>query len=322
MKLDDLDKTLLSALDFGPRSGVKPLVESLGRSQQVLDYRLRNLQKRGFVLGFYPVIDTYRLGYRYCRLFVQLSDLSPRQIKSIKSFVSKRSEVLWCYRMEGEYNLVLVFWTRSLQEFEYISNDFLSLVGASVLAVNQNQVYRLEHFPIAQVLLGEPHKPVVLSESSETIEIDSLDRDVLRALSADSRQSFSMLAKRCKTSDKVVAYRISRLEERAIIRGYRPLIAWGAAGYLFFKLFIQLDHSKPQIVEKMYTYLGSTPELLYVVRGVGAPGEIDVEVAVKGYPELFALIDRLRDKFPGAIRSLHHYHFTECLKVNYFPLGR
>ncbi len=320
MQLDNLDLALISALDFGPRIGLKSIAEQLGRSQQVIDYRLRTLQKRGFIAGFYPVIDTFRLGYRYCRLFVQLSDLSPTQTKKIKDFVHRHPAVLWCYRMEGDFNVVLVFWTKSLEEFEQLSNNFLALVGTHVLSHNQNQVYKLEHFPLAQVLLTSPHAPLSLSESGESLDIDTLDTRILRALSNDARAPFSQLAYRCKTSDKVIAYRINRLEERGIIRGYRPLLNWTTAGRLFFKLFIQVNHSKNRIVERLYSYVTTTPELLYIVRGVGAPGDIDMEVVVTGYSELFAFIDRLRRRFPGSIRSTSHYHFTDCYKVNYFPL--
>jgi DNA-binding Lrp family transcriptional regulator len=320
MKLDDLDKSLLSALDLGPRIGMKPLAEQLDRSQQVLDYRLRTLQKRSFIQGFYPVIDSFRLGYRYCRLFVQLSDLSPARVKAIRVFASKRPAVLWCYRMEGDFNLVLVFWTKSLEEFERLTTEFLALAGTVALAYNQSQVYQLNHYPIAQVLLQQPHKPLCIEESGEAIEIDTLDREILRSLSVDARQPFSALAKRCKTSDKVAAYRISRLEDRGIIRGYRPLLAWDAAGCLYFKLFLRLDLSKPKIIEKVHTFVSTNPELLYTVRGVGAPGDVDLEVVVATYSDLFAYVDRLRARFPGAIRSLSHYHFTECFKVNYFPV--
>jgi DNA-binding Lrp family transcriptional regulator len=320
MKLDDLDKALLSALDFGPRTGLKVLAEQVNRSQQVVDYRLRSLQKEGFLAGYYPVIDSFRLGYQYCRLFVQLTDLSPAHVKAIKVFAQRHHEVLWCYRMKGDFNLVLVFWTKSLREFEKISTTFLSLVGAQLLTYNQNQVFELEHFPVSQTLLSSPHTPISISESKELLEIDPLDRTILRALSLDARTSFSHLAKKCKTSDKVISYRIQRLEERGVIRGYRPLLNWSAAGLLFFKIFITLDYSKGDLLEAFYSHLTTTPELLYIVRGVGAPGDIDIEVVVPGYSELYLFIDKLRKKFPGIIRSTSHYHFTECLKVNYFPL--
>ena len=154
MKLDDLDKSLLSALDLGPRIGMKPIAEQLDRSQQVLDYRLRTLQKRGFIQGFYPVINSFRLGYRYCRLFVQLSDLPPALMKSIRAYANRNPAVLWCYRMEGDFNLVLVFWTTSLEQFEKLTTEFLALVGSAALAHNQSQVYQLNHYPVAQVLLN------------------------------------------------------------------------------------------------------------------------------------------------------------------------
>lgn len=321
MKLDELDCNLVAHLDFGARIGIKRIAEILGRSLQVLDYRLRALQKGGVIRGFYPVIDSFRLGYRYGRLMIQLADLSDSQIKGIQNFVKRTPAVLWCYRMEGDFNLIIVFWTRSLEEFDKLSSQILAVIGHAVLSINQSQVYKLEHFPVSQVLLNQPNDAIVIQEQGDSIEIDTLDQKILAVLSNDARVPFLNLAKVCGTSDKVAAYRIDRLEESGVVRGYRPLIAWEKAGYLFFKVFIRIDYSKQGSKSKLDSYLKKCPELLYMVHVVGAPGDIDVEIVVPGYLELFSFIERLRAKFPGAIRSVSHYHFTDCYKVNYFPRG-
>ena len=70
MLLDDLDRRILSALDFGPRQGLANLVEDLGISPQLLDYRLKSLQKKGVLIGFRAVIDSFKLGFIYSSLFV------------------------------------------------------------------------------------------------------------------------------------------------------------------------------------------------------------------------------------------------------------
>jgi DNA-binding Lrp family transcriptional regulator len=110
------------------------------------------------------------------------------------------------------------------------------------------------------------------------------------------------------------------MEESGILLGYRPIIDWGVLGLLFFKVFFQLDISRPGIRRKVLNYLSTTPELVYVVHGVGTPGDIDIEIIVPTYEALFEYVEKVRRKFPGAIRAFSHSHFTECFKVNYFPL--
>ncbi len=322
MALDSLDKEILATIDLASRTGSKAIGEHVGRSPQVIEYRLKSLEKRGIVRGFYPIVDAFRLGFRYCRLFAKLSDFSPKVVRSITTFVQKTPSVLWCYRMNGDHNIVVVFWTTSLREFDALSQQFLTLPGVQSITYNQNQVFQLDQYHISRALQGNIARKVTIKETEETVYIDSLDQRILSSLGGNARQPYSKIARSCGTSDKVVAYRIQRMEENGILCGFRPIVDWSTLGRLFFKIFLQLDISRPGIREKILSYLINTPELLYVVQGVGNPGDIDIEIVVPTYEALFEYVERARTRFPSAVRSFSHYHFTDCYKVNYFPLSQ
>jgi DNA-binding Lrp family transcriptional regulator len=320
MSINELDQAIITALDFGERQGLAPILEKVAISPQLLDYRLRSLQKKKVILGFRPVIDSFRLGFKYFRLFLQISDSSPKRMALIASFSRSHNQVLWCYQMNGRFNLVLVFWARSLAEFEQLTIAFLARHGDVVTEYSQNQIYRLRHFSIGKFFGKKDYSSIDLEESDERIELDTLDLNILRALSNDSRQPFSAIAKRCKTSDKVVAYRIQRLEERQIIRGYRPIVNWAQLGKTHFKVFLRLDLSKKDILSRVLAKLSVTPELFFSLHGVGFPGDIDIELVLDSYQALFVYMESLRKAFPGVVRSFDQLEFTICHKVNYFPL--
>lgn len=322
MPLDSLDKEILATIDLASRTGSKVIGEHVGRSPQVIEYRLKSLEKRGIVRGFYPIVDAFRLGFRYCRLFAKLSDFSPKTVRSITAFVRKTPSVLWCYRMNGDHDIVVVFWTTSLREFDALSLEFLTLPGLQSVTFNQNQVFQLDQYHLSRALEGNIERKVTIKETEETISIDSLDQLILSSLGDNARQPYSKIARSCGASDKVVAYRIQRMEEQGILCGFRPLLNWNVLGRLFFKVFIQLNISRPGIREGILTYLSTTPELLYVIHGVGNPGDIDIEIVVPTYEALFEYVEKVRSRFPNAVRSFSHYHFTDCYKVNYFPLSR
>lgn len=320
MTIDHIDREILSALDFGARQGLAPISKKACISPQLLDYRLKSLRKRGIVVGFRPVIDSFRLGYLYYRLFVRLNDTSPQRVAKIAAFAKKTPQVLWCYQMNGRYNLVLSFWARSVQEFERLTLTFLAQHGDAIDDYNQDQIYRLRHFSIDR-LFGKRSSCIVdIEESLETFSIDPLDQSILRALTADSRQPYSSIAHVCGTSDKVVAYRVERLEERKIIRGYRPILNWPLLGRYHWKVFIRLNLDKKGIIEKALNYIHKTPEVFCTLHGVGFPGEIDIEVVLDSYKGLFGYIDKLQQAFPGCVKSYERLEFTAVHKVDYLPL--
>jgi DNA-binding Lrp family transcriptional regulator len=319
MVLDELDRRILSQLDFGPRQGLSALVRELDTTPQILDYRLKSLQKKGVLIGFRAVIDSFRLGFLYCRLFVRLNDTSEKSMNEIARFANKTPQVMWCYQMLGDYDLVVSFWCHSVSDFERLSFNFLTKHGSVIADYNQDQIYRLRHCGINQLLGTGEQKIFDIQECSEQVAIDELDTKILRVLSTNSRLPYSSIAERCETSDKVVAYRIERLEDRGVICGYRPILDWSLLGYSHFKLFIRLDLSIKGIVEKVNDYIYSTPEVFCSLNGFGFPGELDVELVFESYPKLFDYMEQLRRRFPKAIKGYKHMQFTTVHKVNYLP---
>jgi len=320
MLIDDLDRRILAALDFGARQGLSSIVEDLGITPQLLDYRLKSLRKKGVLIGFRAVIDSFRLGFLYCRLFVRLNDTSEKCIREIARFANKTPQVLWCYQMNGAYDLVISFWCHSVRDFEHLTFNFLTRHGESVAEYNQDQIYRLRHCRIDQLLGVGKLKTFDIEETSEEVSLDPLDIKVLRVLSTNSRLPYSDIASKCGTSDKVVAYRINRLEDQGVIRGYRPVIDWSLLGHSHFKVFIRLDLSIKGIVDSVTSFIFSTPEIFCSLNGFGFPGEIDVELVFESYSKLFEYMERLRQKFPRAIKSYQHMQFTTVHKVDYLPL--
>jgi DNA-binding Lrp family transcriptional regulator len=319
--LDSLDQEILAALDFGARQGLSPITEKVDISPQLLDYRLKSLHKRGVLIGFRPVIDSFKLGFLYYRLFVRLSDTSPQRVARIAAFARRTRQVLWCYQMRGRFNLVLSFWARSLREFEQLSYSFLTEHGEAISEYNQDQIYRLRHMSIDRLMGKRRSRIVDIEESPETFTLDRLDQAILRTLTRDSRQPFNMLAKHCKTSDKVAAYRIERLESRGIIKGYRPILNWPLLGKFHWKLFIRLNLSAPSVVEKVLKYIAASPEVFCILYGVGFPGEVDAEIVVNSHAGVFEYMEQLQAALPSCVLSYEQHEFTAVHKVDYLPLS-
>lgn len=71
----------------------------------------------------------------------------------------------------------------------------------------------------------------VVAPSAPAVQVDDLDRALLRALAADARRSQRALAREVGMSPPAVADRLARLERTGVIRGYRADIDWSALGF-------------------------------------------------------------------------------------------
>lgn len=70
-------------------------------------------------------------------------------------------------------------------------------------------------------------------------DLDTVDRAILYELQRDARNNTNVeIAERIGVSPSTVGKRIARLEERGVVKGYRPEIDYEQAGFPLYVLFI------------------------------------------------------------------------------------
>jgi len=73
--------------------------------------------------------------------------------------------------------------------------------------------------------------------------LDKIDKKILFCLDNNCRQSTNTIAKQLKIHRNVVLYRIKKLEEQGVIRGYFTEINTRALGLLTFRTFLKLANN-------------------------------------------------------------------------------
>lgn len=135
----------------------------------------------------------------------------------------------------------------------------------------------------------------VTAPATPKIEVDALDIALLRALSADARQSQRALARAVGMSPPAVADRLARLERAGAIRGYRADIDWAALGC-------------PVVVYLAVT-AGPGMELSGILRAIRELPEAEHMSVVTGGLDLLVRL-RVRD----------HAHLRDLLLNNIFQI--
>ncbi len=85
--------------------------------------------------------------------------------------------------------------------------------------------------------------------------IDLKNRKILYQLDLDARQSNTEIAKKVGLSKDAVGYRIKKLEELKIIRGYNAVIDSSKLGYIFYRVFLNLIDITPKKLEELIGFL-------------------------------------------------------------------
>ncbi len=72
--------------------------------------------------------------------------------------------------------------------------------------------------------------------------LSAIDRKILYELDKNSRQPFSVLAKKLRMSRTALEYRVKQLQEKNILKQFVTLVRPNAFGYQYYKIYLQLQN--------------------------------------------------------------------------------
>src|SRR3989338_558315 len=100
------------------RQPLSALAKKVGLSREVVNYRIRQLEQKKLILGYYTVLDTAKLGLIYCRMLFKYRKMPAEKQDELFSFCAKHKNISWIIQGEGKWDIVLVVLAHSLSEIE------------------------------------------------------------------------------------------------------------------------------------------------------------------------------------------------------------
>src|SRR3989344_1977077 len=91
------------------------------------------------------------------------------------------------------------------------------------------------------------------------------DKKILAELEQNSRQSFSSIAKKLKTSKEVINYRVKNLVKQGIITRFFTEINLHKLGMQVYKVYFQFQNVSENKEQEMYDYFTKTLKIPWVV---------------------------------------------------------
>ncbi|MFA4960247.1 MAG: Lrp/AsnC family transcriptional regulator [Candidatus Pacearchaeota archaeon] len=96
-------------------------------------YSLKKLEKDKVIQAYKPLVNISKIGYLWHVMFLRLKSINEKEREEMVDFLKTLSEVFYVVRGVGNYNLMVEFQTKTLEEFEkvkdLVSNKFSSLIA-------------------------------------------------------------------------------------------------------------------------------------------------------------------------------------------------
>lgn len=317
MKLDNLDEKILAELDNDARTPNTLIAKKLRTNKNVINYRIKNLEKSGIIKGYYAIIDSYKLGYQGYRLYLKFQYTNPEKEAEIMDYFVKNKNSWWVSHLKGSWDVAVISWFKNQKELVETMNDFLSkyrnFVEDHILIV----YYGLGHcrLPFAKKYLKEKAKFERVSVG-EVVEVDQTDLSLLRFLSSNARAPLTTIAKKLNLTPAAVAYRLKQLIKKKIILGFRPIFDIQKLGYSQYKLDINVKDTS--IVEKINKFAIEHDNIFYLNWTLGYT-DVELEIYVNNQKQFFDIIKQIRNKFSEHIKDYNFFIFEKITKIKYMP---
>jgi DNA-binding Lrp family transcriptional regulator len=301
------------------RATESAVAKRAGLSKQLTHYRIKRLEQQGILKGTYAIIDHGRLGIKFYRVALKLGELSKEKKQEILAYLVRRSG--WIVSVLGPWDLWLSVYVEDDRQFMAFWREFYERYGTHVKERWISLITRFWNYERSFLLVDEANRDVEfkLGESAVMAEIDGTDRRVLQALTKDARQSSLQLARTLKVSERIVRYRIKRLEQERIILGYRTFIDTAKLGFKFYKVFVQLQDAGGKDWTRIRTYAASKSCVAYATEAINGY-DFELECYLADSVELYAFMNDFRTHFASLIKEMVHMEYMEEHKISFYPL--
>lgn len=129
VKLDDIDISILKALQKDGKANTKELCELLGLTKTPVYERIRRLESEGAIRGYTAIIDNEKVGLPlvvFCNVSLVVHD--DIHISQFKEDIMKIEEIMDCYSTGGVFDFLIRVVLKDMEEFNHFVFEKLTKV--------------------------------------------------------------------------------------------------------------------------------------------------------------------------------------------------
>ena len=234
------DREILFHLSLNARASLKELSKKTNLSKEVIHYRLKNLEKNKIIEGYYAVVNTYKIGRTFYRVYMKTINMTTTIEKEFISFLKNRPKVTWVVEVDGDLDFLYVVWGKNISEFEEVYNEINDKFGKYIQRKFFSVMTNVYYFKY-KYLIGKEDNTSKLTGGKITYpKLDDLDLRLITLLSNEGRLPVTQIAGRLDTNTKIVQRRMKKLVDEQIITCYNVKINHKLLGYTQRKVMLNM----------------------------------------------------------------------------------
>jgi len=318
--LDKKDIKLLYELEQDVRQTLSQIAKKLKTSQQVVSYRLQQLEKGKVITEYYTIIDIAKLGYSSYRTMFRIGNITKETYSKLINFFEKHPNVLWLVECGGRWDLIVNILAKNPVQYNQflleIRNKFKTIIQDYDLLLTVEGIYLGRDYLIEKQ--REIKQKLYFGKEISLEKLDKIDLKILDIISKNARANSVEISARLNISNNTVISRIKELKKKGVIQGFKPLIHLEKIDYQGYKALIKLNPLSEETEKAVISQFNSNSNIIGVLRMIGQ-WNLEVEFEVKSREEMLKISREIRSEFKDAIKEFEVIPLYHEYKYNFFP---
>jgi len=320
VKLDKFDLKLLGGLEKDAHQTLSKIAKKLKTSQQVISYRIKSLENKNIIGGYYTIINLTKLGYTSYRTMIRFTNIHEKKHKEIFEYLMRSQNILWLVDCGGRWDLIINFIAKNIVHYNYLLRKFKNKFPSQIQ--NYDVLTTLEGIYFGRdYILGIKNRtrksPSFIGEW-EVLKLDKKDLQILNLLSEKARMNSVDIATKIRLSPNTVISRIKSLIKKEIIQGFKPLIHLENTPYSEYKALIKFHNITEEKEKEIIGDLKSHLNVVGVIRLIGL-WDFEIEFQADTKEDMLKFTRIFRDKFKEVIKEFEVIPLFHEHKYNFFP---
>ena len=314
------DRRILAELDKNCKISYNGLARKLRVSPSVVERKVKNLIKNGYILTFKSIINYRKLGWTYYSAYARFQNITDEKKNEMIEYLKNHDlsgQVLLC---DGRWQLVYGFFARDIFEATRCFSDFTNKYGQWL-----NETNRIIHTGSHHYFRGHFLNQKVARESEpflggpeQLIGIDSKLIKLLNYLRDKARINMIDLAKETGLSVDQLRYKMKKLTKDKLLLGAWLSINPAKFNLNHYRVLLKLKNFDTRTENKLLTFVNGDKNVVRANSVFGAWDYlIDLEITTADFRRF---IDDLVRTFPENIWEYETLMIYEEVKYNFSPV--
>lgn len=255
------------------------------------------------------------------KLYLRFTNVNKEKLEEIAQYFYKHNKTEWVVLTTGRWDLISGFILNNVNEFDdevqKVLNKFSEYIQEKAVTTTLYLVHETRGFLGSKK--GEKDSRVVYHTSKDKQEkIDKTDEEILRIITNNARMPVTEIAKKLKTTPRVIQYHLRELEKKKIILAYRAHLEPKEMGRIFCKAFIYLSNPTLKKLNSFISYTSSIPGTVWPQRVMGT-WDFELDMELESYDQFQDIILDLKEKFPDIIKNHEFCIVAKEFKLDFYP---